>query len=395
MPLNDRQLRALSPAAKSYKKADGLGLYIEVTPRGSKLWRVKYRFGDKEKRLSLGRYPEVSLAEARRMRDEIRALIRSGIDPSRDRQRKKAEARVGSENSFATLAEEYIQKMFDEGKAEATLRKARWFLSLLKPTIGRIPVGDVEPRELLSALKIQEKKGNRETAKKCRSFASRVFRYAVQTGRASNDPAELLKGALLSPKVQHYAAILDPDELSALLKAIDAYSGYPSTRLALQIAPHVFLRPGELRQADWSEIDLQKCVWEIPASRMKARKPHKIPLSAQVVRLLADSRSISDRTGFVFPAFHKNRLPLSENTLNQALRRMGFSKEMMTAHGFRSTASTMLNESGLWHPDVIERALAHADRDQVRAAYNRGQYWEERVRMAQWWSDYLDELRGK
>jgi len=225
MPLNDRQLRALSPAKKSHKKTDSLGLYIEVMPGGSKLWRFKYRFGGKEKRLSLGRYPEVSLAEARNKRDELRVLIRSDIDPSRERQRKKAEARVGSENSFTRLAEEYIQKMVDEGKAEATLRKARWFLTLLKPAIGHIPVSDVEPRELLSALRTQEKRGNRETAKKCRSFASRVFRYALQTGRASSDPAEVLKGALLSPKVQHYAAILDPAELSALLKAIDGYPG--------------------------------------------------------------------------------------------------------------------------------------------------------------------------
>tara|TARA_B100000678_G_scaffold290613_1_gene303997 strand:- start:8096 stop:9328 length:1233 start_codon:yes stop_codon:yes gene_type:complete len=393
MALKDAEIRALRAADKPIRKADGKGLYIEAVPSGSKLWRLKYRIGGKEKRLALGAYPDVSLAEARIRRDVARRQIADGIDPLVERKRQKAVAKVSAEDSFSRIAAEYIEKMEKEGRAEATLKKARWVAGLLNPAIGSMPVSNIDPQMLLAALKRLEAKGNYETAKKTRSFASRVFRYAVATGRAKNDPAQLLQGALVSPKARHYAAILEPGKLGELLRAIDGYSGSPITKYALHIAPHVFVRPGELRHAEWNEIDLGKSIWRIPAGKMKARREHAVPLSKQVVSLFHELRSLTGPDGFAFPAFHTRRLPMSENTVNAAFRRMGFSKDEITAHGLRSTASTLLNESGLWNPDAIERALAHGFSDAVRGAYHRGQHWDERVRMAQWWSDYLDARR--
>jgi integrase len=393
MALKDAQIRAIRASDRPVKKADGKGLYIEAALSGSKLWRLKYRFAGKEKRLALGAYPEVTLADARKRRDAARALIDQGIDPALERKRGKAAAKVSAHDSFERIAEEYIAKMAKEGRAETTVAKARWFLSLLRPAIGLLPVSEVDPQMLLAALKRLEARGNYETAKKARSFASRVFRYAVATARAKADPAALLQGALIAPKARHYAAILEPARLGELLRSIDDYSGGPITRLALQIAPHVFVRPGELRHAEWSEIDLGEAVWRVPEGKMKARRPHSVPLSNQVVALLAELRALTGPHGFVFPALHTSRRPMSENTLNAAFRRMGFGKDEVSAHGLRATASTLLNESGLWNPDAIERALAHGESNAVRGAYHRGQHWDERVRMAQWWSDYLDRLR--
>ncbi|MES2002730.1 MAG: integrase arm-type DNA-binding domain-containing protein [Pseudomonadota bacterium] len=395
MALSDRTIRTLScGGSRPVRVADGLGLYVEVHPSGSKLWRQKFRFGGKEKRLALGRFPEVGLAQARQLRDDNRALLRKGIDPALERRKAKAAARVSVENSFAKVADELILKMEKEGRAPSTVRKAQWFRALLKPSIGVIPVDQVDPQTLLAALKTIENAGKLETAKKVRSFSSRVFRYAVATGRAATDPAQPLAGALTSPRARHYAAILEPEKFGALLRAIEKYTGQPSTCYALKIAPHVFLRPGELRLAQWSEINLDEGIWRIPADRMKARKAHAFPLSEQVVAYLRELYQFSGPDGYVFPAFHSRRVPLSENTLNGAFRRMGFGKDEVTAHGLRSTASTLLNESGKFNPDAIERALAHGDSNVVRGAYHRGAYWDERVKMAEWWSSYLCELRG-
>ena len=297
--------------------------------------------------------------------------------------------------TFAVVASSYIEhKMVGEGRAEATLKKARWFLELLSPAIGNMPLDDLDPQMMLAALKKLEARGNLETAKKCRSFSSRVFRYGAALGLCKSDPTAILQGALITPKARHYAAILEPEKLGQLLRAIDDFECYPVTKLALKIAPHIFVRPGELRHGDWSEIDWEKAVWTIPAGKMKARRTHAVPLSRQVLELFRELQSVTIGTGYMFPAFHTWKRPMSENTINASFRRMGFTKDEMTAHGFRSTASTLLNESRLWHPDAIERALAHGDSNAIRGTYNRGQYWDERVRMAQWWSDYLDELRA-
>lgn len=393
MPLTDKSIRAFKPAAKPIKRADEKGLYIEIFPRGSKLWRVKYRFAGKENRLALGSYPEVSLSEARRRRDEARRQISEGNDPSLERKRKRAADLASVANTFSEVASEYITKMAKEGRAQTTLSKARWFASLLQPTIGKLPVNEVDPLLLLSALKKLESRGTLETARKARSFASRVFRYAVSTGRAKADPAALLRGALISPTVRNYAAILEPDRLQELLVAIEGYGGYPPVRYALKILPHVFLRPGELRYARWHEIDLEKKVWRVPAEGSKMRRDHFVPLSEQVLKLLSELRSITGPEGYVFPAFNTTKRPMSENSINAALRRMGFGKEEVTAHGFRSTASTLLNESGKWNPDAIERALSHrVGGSAVRGFYHRGDHWDERVMIAQSWSDFLTKL---
>lgn len=394
MALKDTEIRAFRPDDKPFKKADGKGLYLEVFPNGSKLWRLKYRFGGKEKRLALGSYPVVTLADARKKRDQAKVQIENGVDPSLERKRKKASAKLSADDSFNAIGAEYIAKMKKEGRAEATLSKAHWFLSLLKPSIGAMPIREVDPQLLLAALKKLEGLGNYETAKRTRSFASRIFRYAVATGRASSDPAALLSGALVSAKARHYAAILEPKKLGELLRAIDGFTGSPVTKLGLQIAPHVFVRPGELRHAEWHEIDFEGAVWKIPPNKMKARRPHAVPLSPQVVQLFLQLKELTGPEGYIFPAMHTSKRPMSENTVNSAFRRLGFSKEEITAHGLRSSASTLLNESGIWNPDAIERALAHGFSDAVRGAYHRGEHWDERVRMAHWWSNFLDKLKA-
>ena len=395
MPLTVTEIKALKASEKSYRKSDGKGLYIEVPTSGSKLWRWKYRFGGKEKRLALGSWPDISLAKARELRDEARRKIAEGIDPSLERRKEKAIAKLGASNTFTAIAEEYIDtKMVKEDRAESTLKKARWFLDLLKPAIGHVPVTDIDPQMLLAALRKLEAKGNHETAKKCRSFASRVFRYGAWTGRCQVDPASTLQGALTSVKAKHYAAILEPQKFGDLLRAIDCYEGQPITKYALNIAPHVFVRPGELRHAEWQEFDLEDAIWRIPAAKMKSRQNHAVPLSTQVLNLLTELKKLDLSDGYVFPSFYTPNRPMSENTVNVAFRRMGFVKEEVTAHGLRATASTLLNESGKWQPDAIERALAHGHSDAVRGAYSRGSYWSERVKMAQWWSNYLDKLRS-
>jgi integrase len=394
MALNDVGIRALKPRDRIYKCTDSHGLYLEVHPSGSKLWRCKYSHLGKDKRIALGRYPDVGLAEARRRRDDAKRKLYEGIDPLAERKRDKLLAMYKAANTFGDLAKEYIDKMVAEGRADTTTTKANWLLEQLKPIAGQA-IADLKPIDVLAGLKRIEAKGKLETARRCRSFASRVFRYAVATGRAETDPTSVLRGALIAPKTKHHSAILDPNAVGELLRSIDAYSGHMITRLAMQVSPHVMARPGEIRQAQWPEFDLEKAVWKIPAERMKMRRPHAVPLSRQVLAYLSELRSLTGPEGFLFPAFHTSRRPLSENTINQAFRRMGYAVGEVTAHGLRTTASTLLNESGKWRPDAIERSLAHADTNAIRGTYNRGVYWDERVAMHQWWSDYLDQLREK
>ncbi|MGA1849399.1 tyrosine-type recombinase/integrase [Sphingobium yanoikuyae] len=387
------QINALKPREKPYKVADAKGLYILVNPNGSLLWRVKFRFHGIEKKMALGRYPDVGLKEARQKRDEAREQLEGGVDPLAARIQAKIEAEAAARTTFRVVTDEFIEKMEREGKAPATLKKMRWFRDELQPTIGHRPIAEISAHELLNALKRFERKGHFESAIRARSFSGRVFRYAVATLRAQHNPADILRGALITPKVKHHAALLEPAKVGELLRAIDGYGGKIETRIALQLAPHVYLRPGELRKAEWGEIDFDAAVWRVPAGRTKMRKPHAVPLSTQVVTLLRELRAMGNLGSYLFPANSTFLKPICENTLNVALRRLGFTRDEMTSHGFRSIASTLLNESGLWHPDAIERSLAHRERDSVRAAYHRGAHWEERVRMAQWWSDYLCKLR--
>lgn len=392
MALTELQIRNARAGDKIIQLGDDRGLYLEVHPNGSKLWRYKYRHAGKQKRLALGRYPDVGLAEVRRRRDEARRQLESGIDPLTARKREKLTAAFNAANCFGDVAKEYIDKMVAEGRADTTTSKANWLLEQLKP-IASFPVADLKPMDVLAALKRIEARGKYETARRCRSFASRVFRYAVATGRGEADPTAILRGAMIVPKVKHHAAILEPAQLGDLLRAIDTYTGHAITCLAMKVSPHVMARPGEIRKATWAEFDLDKAVWKIPAERMKMRRPHEIPLSRQVLAYLEELFALTGPEGFVFPAFHTFKRPLSENTVNQAFRRLGYAVGEVTAHGLRTTASTLLNESGKWTPDAIERSLAHSDANSVRGVYNRGRYWDERVAMHQWWSDYLDQLR--
>lgn len=396
MALTDVAIRNAKPEAKAYKLADGAGMFLLVTPAGGKLWRLKYRIDGREKLLALGTYPEIGLSDARKRREEARAVIAQGKDPSREKQRDKARSRIQATDTFTAISNEYCAKRRRDGEkgwSPPTATRSEYLLSLLTSSIGRMPIADIEPADVLAAVRKIEAKGNLESARRTLQLASMVFRYAVATARLRSDPTRDLRGALTAPTVTHYGAITDAKGVSELLRAIDGYEGQGLTKLALQFAPHVFVRPGELRHAEWEEFDLDAGVWNIPAGKMKMGKAHHVPLSKQALAILKQLHAVTGPTGYTFPSIRSRTRPMSENTLNAALRRLGYTSEEMTAHGFRAMASTLLNESGKWNPDAIERALAHGDKDKVRAAYHRGAHWEERVKMAHWWSDYLDQLR--
>lgn len=395
MALTAITIKNAKPGAKPYKLTDERALYLLVTPTGSKYWRLKYRHLGKDKTLAFGVWPEVSLAEAREKRDAARKQILEGLDPAAEKKLRKVRARIDADASFKTVAEEWVSKVTREGRADVTLSKVQWLLEKAYPLIGPRPIAQIDAMEVLAVLRSIESTGRYESARRMRSVISRVLRYGVATGRAQRDVAADLRGAIVVPKTKHFAAITSPQKLGELLRGIEDCSGYPVTKLALQMAPHVFVRPGELRQAEWTEFDFEQAIWSLPAEKMKMRWPHRVPLSRQVLALLDELRPLTGHGPYVFPAFHTWKRPMCENTINQALRRMGYGSDEMTSHGFRATAATLLNEMGIWNPDAIERQLAHMENNGVRRAYARGQYWEERVRMMQYWSDYLDELRDK
>ncbi|MEJ1960960.1 MAG: integrase arm-type DNA-binding domain-containing protein [Gammaproteobacteria bacterium] len=385
--LNESRIRAAKPKEKPYKLRDGRGLHLLVTPAGARLWRLRYRHAGRESMVSLGVYPDVPLKLAREQRDEMRKLIAVDVDPAAQRRAERA----GQANTFKAIADEWIEK---QKFAAATLDKAEWtFRHLLYPYIGSRPIAAITAPEILGVLRRLEDRGKHETAHRTKQRASQVFRYAIATGRAERDPTVDLRGALAPIVVTNRAALTDPRAVGALLRAIDGYVGQPSTEYALKLAPLVFTRPGELRAAEWSEIDLDAAEWRIPAVRMKMRELHVVPLAQQAVDLLRKLHPITGSGRYLFPSLRAPTRPISENTLGAALRRLGFSKDEMTAHGFRAMASTLLNEQG-FPPDVIELQLAHAERNEVRAAYNRASRLAERRKMMQAWADYLDGLRA-
>jgi len=395
--LTDVAVRNAKPGPKPYKLGDSHGLFLLVQPTGGKLWRLKYRVDGREKKLAIGTYPEIGLGEARRRRDEAREAMAAGKDPAREKQRDKVRAKLDAENTFSAITAEFCEKRKRDGQrawAPATAKRCEYLLSMLCGSIGNMPIAEIEPADVLVAVRHIEGKGKLESARRTLQLAGSVFRYAVATARLKSDPTRDLKGALTSPTVTHYGAVIDPAGVGELLRSIDGYEGQPITKFAMQLAPHVFVRPGELRHAEWSEIDLEGALWTIPASKTKMRKEHVVPLSRQAIAILKDVQPLTGPSGYVFPSVRTRRRPMSDNTINAGLRRLGYATDEMTAHGFRAMASTLLNESGKWHPDAIERALAHGDTDKVRAAYHRGAHWKERVAMAQWWSDYLDDLRN-
>ena len=393
MALTDVAIRSSKPTNALQKLSDGEGLQLWIQPSGSKLWRMAYRFDGKQKSLAFGTYPELGLSDARKKRDEAKALLVSGIDPSQQKRLDKITKAISNATTFKVIAEEFLDKQAREGRANRTLAKNRWLLEFTYPLLGARPIADIKAQEVLAVLKRLEARGTLETARRVRANAGAVFRYAIATGRAENDPTIALKGAIIAPKVTHRAAITDAVAFGGLLRAIEAFDGQPTTKAALRLLPLVFTRPSELRLAQWDEFDLDKAIWIIPAKRTKMRREHQVPLAHQALAILKDLHPITGQGALVFPGIRTAQRPISENTLNAAMRRMGYDKEEVTAHGFRATASTLLNESGKFSPDSIERALAHQDPDAVRRAYARGSFWKERVDMAQWWADHLDTLR--
>jgi integrase len=392
MSLTDTGIRKAKPSDKPQKLADGGGLYLLLNPNGSRWWRYKFRFEGKEKLLSLGTYPETSLAEARDRHAAARKQLQAGIDPGAHRKAEKVAGVERATNSFAVVAEEWLAKQ--QNMSAATLEKARWtFDSLVNPWIGSRPISEIDAPEMLKLLQRIEERGAHETAHRTKQRCGQIFRYAIATGRARHDPTADLRGALTPAKVKHRAAITDPAKMGELLRAIDGYTGGLVVRTALKLAPLLFVRPGELRQAEWKEFDLEVGQWRIPANKMKMRESHIVPLPDQAVSTLQELQPLTGRSQYVFPGERSRQRPMSDAAINAALRRMGFDKDTMTGHGFRAMASTRLNEMG-WSADVIERQLAHAERNKVRAAYNRAQYLTERKNMMQAWADYLDGLRA-
>jgi integrase len=395
MPLTDAKIRNLKTKATDYKVSDFEGLFVLVKKTGSKSWRFKYRVAGKEKLMVFGDYPYISLAQARALRDDAKTKLAAGSDPNAIKQAAKRAALAKDEETFSVLAQAYFDKLTAEKKADATLTKARWLLDMAIADFGEKPIKEITSPMILTTLRKLEAKGTYETAKRLRAKIGAVFRYAVAGGVVQIDPTYSLRDALIRPKAKPRAAILDVKRLGELLRAIDSFRGQATTRYALKLLAMLATRPGELRQATWEEFDFQKAVWTIPVDRMKMRRPHSVPLPPQAIGLLRELQHLTGNGKFLFPAVTTTLKPMSENTLNQALRRMSFSAEEMTSHGFRSTFATLANECGLWHADAIERALAHIDNDTVRRAYARSEYWEERVRLAEWWAEYLAEVKAR
>lgn len=391
MSLTDTAVRNASPREKQFTLYDAEGLFLLVKPNGSKLWRWKYRIDGREKRLSLGVYPKVSLKSAREARDEYQANLRKGIDPGAAKKVVKAEEKAQGE-TFELVSREWHKKFrptWTPGHA------ARILVSLEKdafPWIGIRPIREISAPEVLSVARRVESRGAIETAHRLVGNVGMVFRYAVASGLADSDPTRDLRGALSPTNEKHHASVTDPKAVADLLRAIESYSGSLVTRCALRLAPLVFVRPGELRHAEWSEINSDTAEWRIPAHKMKMRVQHIVPLSRQALEVLAELRPLTGSGRYVFPSERTSERPMSENTVNAALRRLGYTREEMTGHGFRSMASTLLNELG-WNRDAIERQLAHAERNNVRAAYNFAEFLPERRKMMQAWAENLDALR--
>ncbi len=381
------------PSAKPRRLSDGRGMYLEIAPAGGKWWRFKYRMAGKERRISLGVYPDVGLAEARERREQARKHVAAGLDPGQQRRAEKVALIERTENTFAAVAQEWFG-LFSPKWVETHASKVLGRLENdLVPWLGARPIRDITAPEVLSVLRRIASRGADETARRALQDCGRVFRYAIATGRADRDPTRDLAGALAPRSVVHLPSITEPKAVGALMRAIDDYQGTFVTRCALRLAPLVFTRPGELRKAEWMEFDLEKAEWRIPAARMKMREQHIVPLSTQAIAILRELQPLTGRIQLVFPSVRSRLRPISDNTVNAALRRLGYAKDEITGHGFRSMASTLLNEQG-WNRDAIERQLAHGEMDAVRAAYNYAEHLPERRRMMQAWSDFLEKLKS-
>lgn len=393
MSLSDFACKNAKPKDKPYRLADGDGLYLLIQKSGSKLWQLRYRYQEKENILSFGKYPLVSLLDARERRDDAKRLLIAGINPSTKRKEEKVTALAEARTTFGLIAEEYVARMEDRVAAASTVTKNKWLLEDLASPLTNRPIKEITSAEILQLLQKIEKSGRRDTARHLRGVIGSVFRMAIVTLRAETDPTLALQGALQPPKANGRAAIIDEKKFGQLLVAIDEYDGWPTLKAALQFLALTCVRPGEVRGATRDEFDREKAVWHIPAERMKMRAPHDVPLSKQALRVLEEVWPLSEYGGLVFPSIRSTRRPLSENAMNAALRRMGYSKDEVTAQGFRVTASTFLNVRH-YDPDVIEAVLAHQDKNTIRRTYNRATYWEQRVALMQEWGDLLDALKA-
>jgi integrase len=390
MALTDTAVRNAKLAEKPYKLTHGKGLYLLVNATG-KYWRLDYRFAGKRKTLALGVYPDVTLATARERRDDARKLLASDTDPSLVMAVNKRARLDGAQNTFEAVAREWYAKKLPTWAPTTAQKVIRQLEKDIFPWIGNRPIKDIAAPELLAALRRMESRGALELAHRMREYCGMVFRYAVATGKAERDSSGDLKGALAPVKTKHHASVTDPKKIGELLRAIDGYTGSFMTKCALQLAPLVFVRPGELRTAEWAEFDLDASEWRIPGEKMKMRDKHIVPLSQQAVEILRSIHPLTGSGRYVFPSVRTTVRPMSENTVNAALRRMGYEKNEMTGHGFRSMASTLLHEQG-WPHEAIERQLAHAERNKVSAAYNYAEHLPKRREMMQYWADYLIRL---
>jgi len=395
MPLTDTTIRNTKPLEKPFKLADEKGLFLQIMPNGSRWWRLKYRFEGKEKLLSCGVYPETTLAKAREKRDAARKLLADSIDPSENRKAIKSARTDQAHNSFEVVAREWLAKNSSTWANSHYQKIVRRLERDVFPWLGRCPIAQISAADLLKVMRRVEERNAIETAHRIHQNCGQIFRYAVATSRAERDPTPDLRGALPNVRKSHYPALTNPQTIGALLRAIDSYQGSFVTRCALKLAPLVFVRPGELRAAKWGEIDLEKAEWNIPPERMKMRQPLLVPLSTQALTILKDIHALTGHGQYVFPSARTPARPMSDNAILAALRRMGFSKEEMTGHGFRAMARTVLDEVLGVRPDFIEHQLGHAVRDPNGRAYNRTAHLEERKKMMQVWGDYLDGLKNK
>ncbi len=392
MSLSELKVRNAKPKEKFYKLADSDGLYLHVAETGGKLWRFRYRFGGKEKLLALGSYPEISLLDARKRRDDARRLLANDVDPGAVRKAQK-QAKIDETETFEVITREWHERFktkWTEGHAQKLLRQLE--LNIF-PWIGTRPIKEIKAPELLAVLRRTESRGVLEGAHRLRGICSQVFRYALATGRCERNPAQDLIGSLAPSKEKHLASITDPKKVCELLRTIDGYSGSYIVKLALQLSPLVFTRPGELRHMEWSEVNLDEALWSIPAEKMKMREPHLVPLSKQAIQILTEIKKLTGTGKYAFPSARTSDRPMSNNAVLAALRRMGYTKDEMTPHGFRAMARTILDEVLQVRPDYIEAQLAHRVRDPLGRSYNRTQHLDERRRMMQTWADYLDGLK--
>jgi integrase len=395
MKLSDLKCRKANAEKKLIKLSDGDGLFLHVYPNGKKLWRMSYRHAGKQRDMPFGPYPLVSLLEAREKRYAARKLLLDGKDPAAEKKAEEVAAAQREETTFAAYADIYLDRLAKAGRAEPTLKKSRWIVEVLAKDLRSQQLTDITPRDVLRVLRVVEAKGNRETARRMRGVLSCVFRLAVIEDVIQIDPSAPLRGALLPPETRHQSAVTKPEAFGALLRAIDGYEGHRTIKTALQLVALTFPRPGELRLAEWSEVDLAENVWIIPASRTKMRREHRIPLSRQAADKFEMLKKMTGGGVLCFPSIRALDKPLSDGALNAALRAMGIDGATHVAHGFRSSASSLLNEHSAFSSEAIERGLAHGEPDKVRRAYNRAQYWDERVMMMQWWADYLDRLKAR